>query len=105
MARASGTVARLAGDNRGAEAVRGAAAGAIRGGAAGAAGSQTRTLVPWPGADSRVAWPPCAWAMAATMARPSPLPPLSAASPLPFPAASPLPFPESWLAARALPGP
>ena len=71
--------------------------GAGHGAAAAVAGSQTRTLVPWPGADSRVAWPPCAWAMAATMARPSPLPPLSAASPLPFP--------ESWLAARALPGP
>ena len=59
-------------------------AGVGWGAAAGVAGIQTRTLVPWPGADSRVAWPPCAWAMAATMARPSPLPPLSAESPFPF---------------------
>ncbi len=44
-----------------------------------------------------MAWPPCAWAMAATMARPSPLPPVSAASPLPFA--------ECGLAERALPGP
>ena len=74
---ASGTGARwLPRGNRG--------AGAGRGAAAGVAGSQTRTLVPWPGADSKVAWPPCAWAMAATMARPSPLPPLSGESPFAF---------------------
>ena len=37
-------------------------------------GSQTRTLVPWPGRDSSVARPPWALAMACTMDRPRPLP-------------------------------
>ncbi len=38
-------------------------------------GSQTRTLVPLPGLDSSVAWPPCAVAMACTIDKPRPLPP------------------------------